>query len=192
MFGVSIRDQRIKWLVVVALAAVLLALIVWPGDAPPAQPGASATAAHPQADVHASVPGSSKVSGKTGTTAARRSRARPIVVADREAELETTLRFNPFAQMSRLEAQSHNGETTLSDPNLEPAEEELAERARAQTVEQRLSEFRSQKVSVLFRTTEGGATAMIGTRLVHEGDIVDGVRVLSISTEGVVLEAAEQ
>jgi hypothetical protein len=190
MFGVSIRDQRIKWLVVVALAAVLLALIVWPGDAPPAQPGAAATAA--QADVHAAAPGSGKVSGKTGATAVRKSRARPIIVADREAELDMALRFNPFAQMSRLEAQSLNSETTGSDPSLEPAEEEIAERARAQTVEQRLSEFRGQKVSVLFRTAEGGATAMIGTRLVHEGDIVDGVRVLSISTEGVVLEAAEQ
>ena len=83
-----------------------------------------------------------------------------------------------------LQPQLTNSGTTSTDPNLERAEQ-----ARALAIQQRLTKFRGQKVSVLLRTSDGGSAALLGGRLVREGDVVDGIRVLSISADGVVLEA---
>lgn len=186
LFGVSLQDQRIKWLVVGALAAVLLAVIFWEGEAPPAAATAStATGARPGVAVHRSPTVARKASAKT---AVKKSRFRPDVAAKPEDELEMTLKFNPFAPRPSLQPQL-TGETTATDPQLEEAQQERAEKARALAVQQRLSEFKGQKVSVLLRNSDGASAALIGGRLVREGDIVDGIRVLSISTDGVVLEA---
>jgi hypothetical protein len=195
LLGVSVGDQRIKWLVVVALAAILVAVIVCGNDAPPAGAGATATAAarqghpaHRPAPVSGTpaVENTSKIAAKT---AVKKSRSRWNFAAA-EDELELTLRFNPFAPKPALQPQLSNGDTPVTDPNLLRAEEERAERARALAAQQRLTKFRAQKVKVFLRTADGGSVALIGGRFVREGDIVDGVRVLSISADAVVLEAA--
>jgi len=52
-----------------------------------------------------------------------------------------------------------------------------------------LNEFRSKKVSVVFRTADGTSAALIGDKqVVREGEVIDGIRILSISHEGVVVE----
>jgi hypothetical protein len=182
MFGISLRDQRVKWLLVVALAAVLLAVILWGGDAPPAQ----ATAARQGAAAHRSAPASGKTLGNTvKKTTTRKPRSRPNVTIQPEDELEMTLKCNPFALKPALQRQLPGN----IEPDDEQARKELAEKARAHAVQQRLSEFRGKKVSVLLRNSDGGAAALIGSKLVREGDIIEGIRVLSISSDGVVVEA---
>jgi cytoskeletal protein RodZ len=185
IFGISLRDQRIKWLLVAVLAAVLLAVIVWPGDAPPAESRAGLTGALQNAAAHRSAPASSKAAVDTAAkTAGTKSHQRPKVSASSEDELERTLKFNPFAPRPALQTLVA-GETTASGQ----AQEQLAEKTRALAAQQRLSEFRGKKVSVVLRSSAGGSAALIGGRLVREGEIVDGIRVLSISTDGIVVEA---
>lgn len=192
LFGISLQDQRAKWLVVIALAAVLLAVIVWGGEAPPAAATTSTAASTRHGDVahrpapnagNAAVKGAAKTTVKTTVT---KSRSRLKVATDPENELEMTLRFNPFALRPTLQVPVPGTESSTPD---QQAQEELAERARVLAVQQRLSEFKGQKVNVLLRTSDGVAAARIGRRLVHEGDIVDGIRILSISSDGVVVEA---
>lgn len=52
-----------------------------------------------------------------------------------------------------------------------------------------LAKLQEQGVTAVFRTSHG-ATATIGSRIVHEGDVLDGFRVIEIRPEGVVLEDA--
>jgi len=196
LLGVSVGDQRIKWLVVVVLAAILLAVIVWGNDAPPVGAGAAASARARHED---SARRPAPISGKAAVETAPRNAAKAAVKKSRTRwkfadaladELELTLKFNPFAPKPALEPQLANGATAISDPNQIRAEEERAEQARALAAQQRLTKFRGQKVSVFLRTSDGGSAALIGGRVVREGDVVDGVRVLSISADAVVLEAA--
>jgi hypothetical protein len=192
LFGISLRDQRMKWLVVVGLAAVLLAVIAWGGDAPSARATATTTAGAGQAAAaHRSAPAAGNAAVNTaGTTSVKtavaKSRSRRHVATDTEDELEMTLKFDPFALSSGLQVAIPGNEPSICD---QKAQEELAEKARVLAVQQRLSEFRGKKVSVLLRTSDGVAAARIGGRVVREGEIVDGIRILSISTDGVVVEA---
>ena len=187
VFGISMQDQRIKYLLVAILAAVLVAVIAWPGDAPPTDSRAVAAGVRPNSASHRSAPASSKAApavNSAAKTAGKKSRPRPNVSAVSEDELEMTLSFNPFAPRNSVQSQLA-GETTISQ---QEAQEEAAEKARALAVEQRLSEFRGQKISIVLRMSDGASAVRIGKRLIQEGEVVDGIRVLSISAEGIIVE----
>ena len=179
LFGVSLRDQRVKWLLVAGLAAVLLAIVVCGSGDPP---GGTSPAATPGVRKRV-VPASGKAAG---VKTARSRWTGGTVSAD---ELETTLQFNPFAPAHTLQQQLESRETPGSDSAASPTAEQRAENVRALAIRQRLSEFRGQKISVLFRTADGTAAARIGGRVVREGEILDGIRIVSIGTDGVVIEA---
>jgi hypothetical protein len=128
------------------------------------------------------------VASTTANTAAKpaaaKSRPRPKFASVSEDELETTLQFNPFAPRTALQTQLAS-ETTSSE---QEAQEEAAEKAQALAAAQRLSEFRGQKISIVLKMSDGASAVRIGKRLIHEGEVVDGIRVLSISAEGIVVE----
>lgn len=203
MFGISLGDQRIKWLLVVILAAILLAVVVWGGEAPPPGSGAAAAGARQADGAQRSPPVSGKTQGSTaikspsktagkvpGNISGKQPRSRPNAAANPEDELETTLKFNPFAVRPALQRQISGSEAAIAERNVKQSHEELAQKARASAMQQRLSEFQGMKVSVVLRNSDGGAAvALIGGRLVREGEVVDGIRILSISTDGVVVEA---
>lgn len=65
------------------------------------------------------------------------------------------------------------------------------EDARDQKARSLLSEFRSRKVKLIFRTNNK-ACALIGDRLIKEGEIIDGVKIVSISNNGVVVQHAPE
>ncbi len=185
VFGISLQDQRMKYLLVAVLAAVLVAVIAWPGAAPPAESRAAVAGVRPIATAHRSAPASSKtVANSAAKTASTKSRPRPKISSASQDELETTLKFNPFAPRTALETQIAS-EMPSSE---QEAQEEAAEKARVLAAEQRLSEFRGQKISIVLRMSDGVSAVRIGKRLIHEGEVVDGIRVLSISADGIIVE----
>ncbi len=186
MFGISLEDQRMKYGVVAVLAAILLTVVAWPGNAKQAPVAGVAAPARP-GDAHRQP---AQASGKAAASnaanvAVKKPVARRPVAAVSEEELQSTLQFNPFVASALLQAQLPGSQQTSS----QQAEEQSAEKARALAAQQRLSEFKEQKVSVVFRTTDGTTAALIGKRVVREGDVIDGVRIVSISHEGVLVEA---
>lgn len=188
MFGISLHDQRAKYLLVAVLAAILLAVIAWPGDAPPAESGAAAAVRTPRN----STPARDNVAIKTEPQAFARTTGKKSVKASdaarlSEDELELTLSYNPFVPSALLQAQIPGSQMTATEQQVQ---KDLAEKAQVLAAEQRLSEFRGKKVRVVFRTADGSSAAIIGDKLlVREGEVIDGVRILSISSDGVVVEA---
>jgi len=210
MFGISLQNDQAKYLLVAVLAAILLAVIAWPGESSPATPGAKAAATSEQHPTATSGIGSSTAQSSSSApvsaggigaggegaaaktepkpaakTLAKKQSARKAFTPLTEDELASTLSFNPFVPSALLQAQLP-GQSTVAT---QQAQEDLAEKARALAVEQRLNEFRSKKVSVVFRTADGTSAALIGDKqVVREGEVIDGIRILSISHEGVVVE----
>ena len=68
------------------------------------------------------------------------------------------------------------------DPQVELRQRELAR-------QEVLAEMRTAGVGMLFQN-ETGSVAVIGTRVVHIGDLIEGFRVVAIGRDGVVLEPA--
>ena len=116
-----------------------------------------------------------------------------------QVSLDEMLRHNPFAEPASpvpvkveipalVVATPPTGDLmTASDSEKE--EEQLSEQRR-QKVNAALAALRSDKVTMILRT-DRKVSAMIGNRLVREGDIVDGVRIVSIQTNGVLVEPAD-
>ncbi len=187
MFGISLADQRAKYLLVAVLGAILLAVIVWPGEAPPAAAGTGAPARHGETTGQPTQPAGRPAVSAKAKAAGKKPTLRRAFTAAPAGELEATLKFNPFAASELLQAQLPGSQPTPTDKQ---AQEEQAERTRALATAQRLNEFRTKKVKLLLRTPDGAAAALIGDELlVREGQIVDGLRIVSISHEGVVVEA---
>jgi len=108
--------------------------------------------------------------------------------------LDTMLLNNPFALPEELQ---------ISPPEEVPVEiEETAIAAAAETAKQKMDEeerlkvqgvmanLKSQKVTMILRTNKD-ATAIIGDRVVHEGDVIEGVKIVSILPTGVLIEPAQ-
>jgi hypothetical protein len=110
--------------------------------------------------------------------ARRASRAWP------EARLDQVLKSNPFRPLRPVE----------KEPEPEP-EPEVAEKdkpdAAAEADRSALNAFANRRVGAIVYTKSGPA-AMIGTTLVREGDVIDGVRVVSIQADGIVVEPARR
>ena len=131
--------------------------------------------------------------------ARRKAAAAPTVAATvrwPSVTLEQTLKHNPFAELEvPVEPPSQTTPETVTstppvpvtseeEPEIDPVEEN-----RRRKSEETLAQLQSHKVSMILRTGKK-ASAMIGGRLVHEGDIVDGVRIVSILPNGVLVESA--
>ncbi len=101
--------------------------------------------------------------------------------------LDKAVETNPFAELTIPKAPA----AAEPEPVAREAAAEMeaiAEAAKAR--EAAMADLRTQKVSVILRHS-GKATAMIGGRMVREGDLLNGFRVISILPTGVVFEAEE-
>ncbi|MCC7422589.1 MAG: hypothetical protein IT428_20095 [Planctomycetaceae bacterium] len=108
--------------------------------------------------------------------ARRASRAWP------EASLDQVLKSSPFRPLR----------PTMEEPEPEakpPVAAMEAPNAAAEADRSALNAFANRRVGAIVYTKNGPA-AMIGTTLVREGDVIDGVRVVSILADGIVVEPA--
>ncbi|MBI3866013.1 MAG: hypothetical protein HY290_29400 [Planctomycetia bacterium] len=176
VFGFSLPGQRLKWFVVFGLATVLMAIVVFGnGDSPDAGGAAAKGGARPRLPVVPVASDRVSVQGFRGKGA-----------SPSDEEFETTLQFDPFAPRLALQQQLQPAGNAANAP---PTPEQIAEKSRSLALRQRMQEFQGKKVSVVFRMSDGTAAALVGGRLIRQGEVVDGIKVVSISAAGVVLEA---
>lgn len=99
-----------------------------------------------------------------------------------EAQLDQVLKANPFRPLRPVEEEPEpeaKPEVAATDaPDAAIAADRSA-----------LNAFSNRRVGAIVYTKNGPA-AMIGTTLVREGDVIDGVRVVSIQADGIVVEPA--
>lgn len=110
--------------------------------------------------------------------------------------LDQMLGHNPFESMtdrdvkksteSSVDADKAAGSNATGGESSPDGEDPRDQKARSL-----LSEFRSRKVKLIFRTNNK-ACALIGDRLIKEGEIIDGVKIVSISNNGVVVQHAPE
>lgn len=74
-------------------------------------------------------------------------------------------------------------------PRPEVLAAEKRAKERREKIQQTIAELQGQKVKMILRT-DNKTSAMIGNRLVSEGDLIDGVRVVSILPTGVIVKPA--
>lgn len=106
----------------------------------------------------------------------RSTRAWPAV------KLAEVIEKNPFRPIRPIE-KAEATEPVVPTPEAEAAAAAATENRAA------LNAFASRKVDAIIATARGPA-AMIGAKLVREGDVVDGVRIVSIQADGIVVEPA--
>lgn len=113
--------------------------------------------------------------------------------------LEQMLQNNPFAARRELSvtastdanaapktpAESVSETSTASTTEPDSAPNELRQRAEAF-----LDELRTQRVKMILRSGKN-VSAMIGERLIREGDVIDGVRIVSILPNAVLAELTQ-
>ena len=180
LFGISLRNNRVKWLLVAGLAGVLWFVITGGDGAPPDPAGVAAG----QRARRPAIP----VPGTTERAKVARFRWNGARVSD--AEFEQMLQVDPFARKPALQQQLQIAlAPAASESDMQTAQEEATREAAALAVQHRLKEFQAMKIHVVLRNSDGTAAALLGKRIVREGQVLDGVRILSISTDGIVVEA---
>lgn len=133
----------------------------------------------------------------------RRPRARPPAPAPFQrpaTPLAEVLRFDPFAPLrlptsdtAQEVAAARTAETNAADATPDTGsqreltpEEEMTGQSFTPPID-RLAGWRSLRVEAIFDTGRGKA-ALIGARTVREGEVIDGVRVVKIASDGVLVE----
>ncbi|HUQ71765.1 MAG TPA: hypothetical protein VM165_19705 [Planctomycetaceae bacterium] len=175
-----------QWALIGVLIAVLAGVLVSGRTGPesPATDGQEPSAANP-----------ARPSSRANRHAAS-AEAKTSATAWPEISLETALSHNPFRETAPLQAaiseEEQNAppesETPLTangpSPAVEMKEEDLGNAVAASTADPQ-----SLRVSMILRNGPK-LCAVIGERLVREGDVIEGLRIVSISTAGVVVERA--
>ncbi len=115
-----------------------------------------------------------------------------------EVSLEQMLQNNPFADRISLLESANVSKTAQAATEQEPAgaaeatdEKTLAANERRDKAEAFLTELRTQRVKMILRSGEK-VSAMIGERLIREGEIIDGVRIVSILPNAVLAEVTQR
>lgn len=166
-----------------ALVAVLVGAIIYGQSGTKPAEGEAAAAVPAPAAPEAVPPQRESASTIVGTT------RWPVVSLDR------MLQHNPFKHIDlptepvvEEEPESPPAETPTA-PTADAVAADLAvlKAERQKRVQEMLDELRDQKVQLILRSGDK-VSAMIGTRLVHEGDLIDGVRIVSILPNGVIVE----
>lgn len=111
-----------------------------------------------------------------------------------DVSLEQMLQHNPFAARNVASSESNPSAEIAAAP-VEPPVESAAEanpvaNERREKAEAFLAELRTQRVKLILRTGEK-VSAMIGERLIHEGEVIDGVRIISILPNAVLAEVTQ-
>ncbi|MDB5388212.1 MAG: hypothetical protein JWM11_3858 [Planctomycetaceae bacterium] len=127
---------------------------------------------------------------------ARRRAADPAVKSKAtvwpKVSLEEMLAHNPFAQPNlpketEPKIPAPEEVAAAEAKTLESAKAKSLEVERQTKVDAVMTDWRNQKVNMILRT-DRGVTALIGDRKVREGQIIDGVRIVSIRPNGVIVE----
>ena len=111
-----------------------------------------------------------------------------------KVSLDEIIKHNPFSgpavtpDVATIETVTSPVEEEPPSATADETEREEIEQERQRKAATLLAEFQSQKVKMVLRTNNKVA-AVIGDQLVHEGDVIDGIRIVSILSNGVVVEA---
>lgn len=100
--------------------------------------------------------------------------------------IETALEHDPFqlptAILAQIDAQRQQEQPTSEESPAKEAKNQDDERSR-----QALIRLRQDGIKMIVETDRGRA-ALVGDRIVHEGDNIDGFRVVRITKDGIDLE----
>jgi hypothetical protein len=168
----------------IPVLGLVLLFVLWPSSSEPSTDSA-ATAVAPEATASSattSAPVQEAASGPA-TSSSNQPKKWPVI------ELATILQHDPFAQLAALSETAVAG-TPPSQPGGEQPSTE-AETAASQELQKRLLDrlagLKQKHVSALF-VSQRGASALIDSKVVREGDLLEeGIRVVAIGTDGVVL-----
>lgn len=118
--------------------------------------------------------------------------AAPPQPADQEWPIlqpDDVLRYDPFATPAAFALPNEAGQPT---PDLPPGAQALSQQAQAALKkaeqERTLTRLRQEGVKTIVGSRDQGRVAVIGTRTIHVGDLVDGFRVIAIEPDGVVVQ----
>ena len=172
--------------VMLAVLGVVLAYVVFQGSP---QPDAANQAASADAE---SPPARRKLSTKPVQVATLRRISMPV---------EQMIKQNPFAKLPDppkplpptpkvVAPQVTVTVVKASAPSPEVLEAEKQTKERRQKIQQTIAELQGAKVKMILKTDKK-TSAMIGNRLVSEGDVIDGVRIVSMLPSGVIVKPAE-
>ena len=161
MLELRFQASRRQWLMIGALAAVLVAVLIMnlPGDT--AEPAVTLAVVAP----------AKNSAGEVATLPPPVSRLPQFTAAE-------VARFNPFARP--------DSRPTVATAAAQNDSAELRKQQQAKV----LAELKSTGVSFIIGDAEG-ETAMLGNQRIRTGDIVRGFRVIKIDPSGVELEPAE-
>jgi hypothetical protein len=173
-----VSPHRIKLIVAVVLGVVFLAVLCW-------DPSASEDAASETTPVAASPPLSapkSKSKSKGAATSTVREADWPKVAPEDAEEL------NPFDPEDREKRKAAT--VVVEEPA--PAEElEQSEQPTLSPAERMKAAFANKRVRMILRT-RNGVIGLIDNEVLREGEIVEGVRIVSIRADGVLVEPVDE
>lgn len=186
LFGLKLGNSPKQWWVAGGLTAVLVGVLAFNRDdtpEPPISPAPSEDAAGANSQASDNPRRSTPVDK---VRVVRKSPAvRKRISAGRLPDLSSALKHDPFAIPSAI-ALPVQPEIAPQTAVAEATDEDSVTDARRQAVQQTLNDLRSKKIMLIFRQGDGAA-ALIGDRVVKEGQIIDGVKIESISPRGITV-----
>lgn len=182
LFGIKLEGQNRLRLLIAALGIVAVGCYLW-GDEGLVTPTTELAAAAPDSanpDAPANANPRRRGGPKTPNTAKKTREWPRLDPAEAMKHNPFTLSEDAAEQLSLQPGKEKDG----------PTEEELAAMERQKLRDQLLDELRRTGVSMIFRSSNVNV-AVIGKRTLREGQIIDGVRVVSISNTGITVEPVD-
>lgn len=178
---------RLKLALIPVLVVILLLVLVWPSasDGLPADDSETAGQEAQQSDRTDAVT-EGDAAGPSSVSMQRTQKTWPVI------GLASILKHDPFALEPLLanrtlgvlsqEGPQQNQETTVSSYQKE----------HIKRLKERIATLQQKQVSVVFQS-ESGTAAIIDSKIVHEGDLLeDGVRIVEIRSDGIVLQIQDR
>ena len=181
---------RLKLASIPVLVVIMLLVLVWPSAGDGLPPDDSETARHATQQSHRTdAITEGDAAGPSSVSMQRTQKTWPAI------GLASILKHDPFALAPLLanrtvavvpqEEPQQNQETT--DTSHQDEREEQIKR-----LKERIATLQQKQVSVVFRS-ESGTAAIIDSKIVHEGDLLeDGVRIVKIRSDGIVVQIQDQ
>ena len=179
---------RLKLASIPVLVVIMLLVLVWPSAGDGLPPDDSETARHATQQSHrtdAITEGDAAGPGPSSVSMQRTQKTWPAI------GLATILKHDPFAlppllANRTLGAVSQEGSQQNQGTTDTTHQDEREERIKQLKI--RIATLQQKQVRVVFRS-ESGTAALIDSKIVHEGDLLeDGVRIVEIRSDGVVLQ----
>ena len=177
-----------KQLILMAVLGIGLIIVVLYGQP---DPGTATTEAGPEtAGGLAALP--SRRPSTAVATSARKNRW-PVLA------IERVIQTNPFAELAipagppflqaKPVVEPPEAPTITEASEVEASANNEPEEASQTRMADVIADLKSRKVKMILRTN-GKASALIGDRILQEGDVIDGFRVITIGPNGIIVRAA--